>query len=195
MCSSDLTLEGVMKGEQRGRAFVKAAAKDAPKTIQRAIDAAPRFNDLSQILEPKEIELVKNIARDLEREEQFADLAKWRGQMGPKAQKIGEDALFKIPNFIADWTALMATRVFKTFQGRVSESEAKKIALANLDPKAMAVLAGEALMSERKMRATVEKRKAVMDAAAQAMKSPEMLAAQRAYNAMVEEPRNAMARQ
>jgi hypothetical protein len=188
------TLKGLTEGTQRGRAFIKAAGVDAPKTIQRAIDAAPRFDDLTQILEPKEIELVKNIARDLEREEQFADLAKWRGEMGPKAAKIGESATMKIPNVIADWTAIMATRVFKAFQGRISESEAKKIALANLDPKAMAVLAGEALMSERKMRATVEKRKAVMDAAAQAMKSPEMLAAQRAYNAMVEEPRNAMAR-
>lgn len=188
------SLKGITEGTQRGRAFIKAAGVDAPKTIQRAIDAAPRFNDLSQILEPKEIELVKNIARDLSREEEFADLAKWRGQMGPKATKIGEDALVKIPNFIADWTALMATRVFKAFQGRISESEAKKIALANLDPKAMAVLAGEALMSERKMKATIEKRKAVMDTAAKVMRSPEMLATQRAYNAMVEEPKNAMAR-
>lgn len=188
------TLKGITEGTQRGRAFIKAAGVDAPKTIQRAIDAAPRYDDLSKILEPKDIELVKNIARDLSREEEFADLAKWRGEMGPKAQKIGRDALFKMPNFIADWTAIMATRVFKAFQGRLSESEAKKIALANLDPKAMAVLAGEALMSERKMKATVEKRKAVMDTAAQVMRSPEMLAAQRAYNAMVEEPKNAMAR-
>lgn len=188
------TLKGLTEGTQRGRAFIKAAGVDAPKTIQRAIDAAPRFDDLSQILEPKDIELVKNIARDLSREEEFADLAKWRGETGPKAQKIGQDALFKMPNFIADWTAIMATRVFKAFQGRLSESEAKKIALANLDPKAMAVLAGEALMSERKMKATIDKRKAVMDTAAQVMRSPEMLAAQRAYNAMVEEPKNAMAR-
>lgn len=189
------TLKGLTEGTQRGRAFIKAAGVDAPKTIQRAIDAAPRFDDLSQILEPKEIALVKNIARDLEREEQFADLAKWRGEMGPKAKKFGEDALFKVPNMIADFTAMMATRVFKALQGRLSEAEAKKVALANLDPKAMAVLAGEALMSERKMRASIESKKRVMDTAAEVMRSPNMLAAQRAYNAMVEEPKNAMSRQ
>jgi hypothetical protein len=188
------TLEGVMKGEQRGRAFVKAAAKDAPKTIQRAIDAAPRYQDLNQILEPKQIELVKNIARDLEREEQFADLAAWRGQMGPKAAKIGEEASFRIPQVITDFTAVLATRVFKAFQGKVGEQEAIKIAMANLDPKAMAVLLGEAMMAGRKMKTTVEKRAQVMKNAAAVMRSPQMLAAQRGYNAMVEEPLNAMTR-
>ena len=188
------TLEGVMKGEQRGRAFVKAAAKDAPKTIQRAIDAAPRYEDLSQILEPKQIELVKNIARDLEREEQFSDLAAWRGQMGPKASKIGEEASFRIPQVITDYTAVLATRVFKAFQGKIGEQEAIKIAMANLDPKAMAVLLGEAMMAGRKMKSTIEKRAQVMKTAATVMRSPEMLAAQRSYNAMVEEPKNAMAR-
>jgi hypothetical protein len=190
------TLEGVMKGEQRGRAFVKAAAKDAPKTIQKAIDAAPRYQDLSQILTPAEVDLVKNIARDLEREEQFADLAKWRGQVGPKAQKLGEAASIKIPTFIGDWTAILATRVFKGLQGKIGEREAMQIAVANLDPKSMAVLLGEAMMAERKMKGPIAKRKAAMESAAQVMRSPEMLAAQRAYNAMVEEPqnRNAMAR-
>lgn len=190
------TLEGVMKGEQRGRAFIKAAAKDAPKTIQKAIDAAPRFQDLSQILDPKEIELVKNIARDLEREEQFADLAAWRGQMGPKAAKVVEESTFRIPQAITDYTALLATRVFKALQGKIGEQEAIKIATANLDPKAMAVMIGEAMMAERKMKTSIETRKKVMINAANAMKSPEMLAAQRAYNAMVEEPvnQNAMAR-
>lgn len=188
------TLEGVMKGEQRGRAFVKAAAKDAPKTIQRAIDAAPRYEDLSQILEPKQIDLVKNIARDLEREEQFADLAAWRGQVGPKAAKIAEESSFKIPQVITDYTAVLATRVFKAFQGKIGEQEAIKIAMANLDPKAMAVLLGEAMMAGRKMKTTIEKRAQVMKNAAAVMRSPEMLAAQRGYNAMVEEPLNAMAR-
>jgi len=171
-----------------------AAAKDAPKTIQRAIDAAPRYQDLNQILEPKQIELVKNIARDLEREEQFADLAAWRGQMGPKAAKIGEEASFRIPQVITDFTAVLATRVFKAFQGKVGEQEAIKIAMANLDPKAMAVLLGEAMMAGRKMKTTVEKRAQVMKNAAAVMRSPQMLAAQRGYNAMVEEPLNAMAR-
>lgn len=190
------TLEGVMKGEQRGRAFIKAAAKDAPKTIQKAIDAAPRFQDLSQILEPKEIELVKNIARDLEREERFADLAAWRGQMGPKAAKVVEESTFRIPQAITDYTALLATRIFKSFQGKIGEQEAIKIAMANLDPKAMAVMVGEAMMAERKMKTSIETRKKVMTSAANAMRSPEMLAVQRAYNAMVEEPQNqnAMAR-
>ena len=84
--------------------------------------------------------------------------------------------------------------VFKAFQGKVGEQEAIKIAMANLDPKAMAVLLGEAMMAGRNMKSTIENRSQVMKNAAAVMRSPEMLAAQRGYTAMVEEPLNAMAR-
>lgn len=188
------TLKGLTEGRERGRAFIQAAGKDAPKTIQRAVDAAPRFEKLSDILEPDQIKLVMNIARDLEREERFADLAAWRGEMGPKAGKIGEAATLNIPQAITNFTAIMATRVLKALQGKIGKDAAVEIALASLDPKAMAVMAGEALMAERKMRAGIERNKRVMQATAEAMKSPRFQAAQRAYNAMVEEPKNAMAR-
>jgi hypothetical protein len=188
------TLKGLIEGRERGRAFIQAAGKDAPKTIQRAIDAAPRFEKLSDILEPDQIKLVMNIARDLEREERFADLAAWRGEMGPKAGKIAEEATLNIPQAITKYAAVLATRALKALQGKIGKDAAIEIALASLDPKAMAVMAGEALMAKRKTRAGIERNERVMKTTAEVMKTPKFLAAQRAYNAMVEEPKNAMAR-
>lgn len=177
---------------QRAGVFA-TAVEQAPTTIKRAIDGAPRFEKLTDVLTPQEVQKVERIRADLAREARAGRMARAAAQAGPEA---GRAIQIPKPNLM-DRVFNVANKVISSLERKIDRRLAIQIATEMLDPQQAAQVIEDAMKYAEKTKATSAKvRKAGEPLKKDIQKySPEITAAVTIQNALTEgKNRNAMAR-
>lgn len=177
---------------QRAGVFA-TAVEQAPQTIQRALDGAPRFEKLTDVLTPQEVQKVERIRADLAREARAGRMARAAAQAGPEA---GRAIQIPKPNLM-DRVFNVANKVISSLERKIDRRLAIQIATEMLDPQQAAQVIEDAMKYAEKTKATSAKvRKAGEPLKKDIQKySPEITAAVTIQNALTEgKNRNAMAR-
>lgn len=105
------------------------AMENAPATIKRAT-GMPRFQSMSQILDPADMAKLEAIRADLARQAEFMKQARVGRRAGENIPATGEAQL---PNLMSR-VASVANNVLKTLQGRIDKKVAIELATEMLDP-------------------------------------------------------------
>jgi hypothetical protein len=119
----------VQEGTQRATVFANAV-REAPRTLKQALDGAPRYEKLTEVLSPPQMARVDRVMMDLSRDARVKELV----QMGREAAPELAKPLGKIdrPNLINRvWT--IANLIFERLEGKINEKMAMDIALEFLD--------------------------------------------------------------
>lgn len=176
----------VPEAAQRASTFA-GAVREAPRTIKQALEGAPRYEKLTEVLSPPQMARVDRVLMDLSRDARVKELAQMGREAAPELGKpFGETRLPSLLNRVAT----LANEIIRRLEGKINEKMAMEIALEFLD----ASKAADAL--ETAMRRSGSKAGAT---AAAKPSSPVSRAVKRAPvvtapNTMSEENRNAMAR-
>jgi hypothetical protein len=177
---------------QRAGVFA-TAVEQAPQTIKRSLEGAPRFEKLSDVLTPEEVRKVEAIRADLAREAEADRMAQYAAQAGPKAGKA-----VQAPHInLMDRTFNFANKVMTALERRVSKKLAIQIATEMLDPQQTAQVIEEAIAYAEKTKKTGEAIRKRGEAVSKDVRkiSPEITGIVTIQNALGErENRNAMAR-
>jgi len=177
---------------QRAGVFA-TAVEQAPQTIKRALEGAPRFEKLSDVLTPDEVRKVEAIRADLAREAEAARMARAAAQAGPEAARN-----LQIPRAnLMDRVFNVANKVISSLERKIDKRLAIQIATEMLDPQQAAQViedavkyAEETATRGKKIRETGKKVRADVR-----KYSPEITAAVTIQNALGERRnQNAMAR-
>ena len=117
------------EAKQRSSVYAQAL-RDAPGTIKRAT-GAPRFDDLTKVLEPKQLEIVNSIRDDLARVGRTESLA----QKGAKASPDLGGAMgdHKLTGMFSR-TVTIANAIIGRLEGKVNKRLAAEIAAEMLNP-------------------------------------------------------------
>jgi hypothetical protein len=125
---------------QRAGVFA-TAVEQAPTTIKRSLEGAPRFEKLSEVLTPEEVRKVEAIRVDLAREAEADRMARYAAQAGPLAGKT-----VQAPHVnLMDRTFNFANKVMSSLERRISKKLAIQIATEMLDPNQTAQVIEEAV--------------------------------------------------
>lgn len=177
---------------QRASVFA-TAVEQAPQTIQKAIEGAPRFEKLADVLTPEEVAKVEAIRADLAREAEANRLARAASQAGPEAGRT-----VQLPRAnLMDRVFNVANKVISSLERKIDRRLAIQIATEMLDPQQAAQVIEDAIAYAEKSKATGTKiREKGREVRADIRKySPEIAAAVTVQNALAAgENRNAMAR-
>jgi len=125
---------GEESGKLRSVAFANAV-EDAPGTIGKAIDGAPRASSLSDVLTPDQVKAVEAVRSELARNargEQMASAAKAGGPdiAGAVSQS---SSMAKIPN-VVNRIVTVANDIIRRVQGKMDQKLAIELATEMLDP-------------------------------------------------------------
>ena len=124
-------------GKLRANAFA-GAVRDAPSTIQRALDNSPRFQELSQVLTPQQEAAVNSVVKDLARNAKFEELASKGASAAPDitgvaSQSIEGAAGGKVPT-VLNRTMMIANAIMNRVEGKMNKKLALEIAQEMLSP-------------------------------------------------------------
>ncbi len=125
------------------------AMRDAPGTIKRAT-GAPRFEELTQVLNPKQLEIVNSIRDDLARGARFESMAVKGGKAAPDAIRLASGSMEseaggKIPNLLHRG-AMVANAIITRLEGKVNRKLAAEMASEMLIPTGVAKTMEQAQM-------------------------------------------------
>lgn len=178
---------------QRAGVFA-TAVEQAPTTIKRSIEGAPRYENLSDVLTPDEVRKVENIRADLARAARADRLARAGAQAGPEAGQA-----IKIPRAnLMSRVFNVVNRVTTALERTIDKRIALQIATEMLDPQQTAQVIEDAVAYAEKTKKTGEKISGAGKPITRAIKkaSPEIAAIVTLQNALAESKnKNAMARQ
>lgn len=121
------------------------AVENAPKTIKRATGSA-RFDELGQVLTPKEMASVRGVVADLARDKRFDDLGKIGAEQARKL--IGDLDPGRLPNALHRPIMIM-NAVLNRMKGRVEGRSMDRLAELMQSPKEMARIMEKATQLER----------------------------------------------
>ncbi|MEB3201890.1 MAG: hypothetical protein VKK05_03630 [Synechococcus sp.] len=128
-------------GKERAASFTRAL-REAPRTIKRSTGFA-RFQELSDVLTPEQIENLYKIRDEFVRSAEFERLVKYgqgrSAQVGKQASEKMKDTMGEIPNLLSR-TASFANFILKRLQGKIDRKLAIELATKMLDPAATADL-------------------------------------------------------
>ena len=121
------------------------AVKDAPGTLRRTLDGAPRYQELSQVLNPKQTAAVNSVVDDLSRNARFEDMATLGGRAGPNAVDAVSSSVAaagvggggKIPNPLSR-VVTIANAIISRVEGKMDKKLALELAQEMLSPSATA---------------------------------------------------------
>lgn len=177
---------------QRAGVFA-TAVEQAPQTIQRALSGAPRYEKLSDVLTPDEVQKVERIRADLAREAQAGRMARAAAQVGPEAGKA-----IQLPKAnLMDRVFNVANKVISSLERKIDRRLAIQIATEMLDPQQAAQVIEDAIKYAEKTKTVSGKIRKAGEPLKKDIKkySPEITAAVTLQNALAEgKNRNAMAR-
>jgi len=129
---------------QRAGAFA-GAVRDAPGTIKRSLTGAPRYEKLSDVLDPDQIAKVEAIRDDLARMAKQEMMAGKGAAAGPNAMDVASQSISgatgggKIPNPLSR-VVTIANAIIGRLEGKIDKKLAIEIATEMLDPKAVATI-------------------------------------------------------
>jgi len=127
---------------QRAGVF-SGALHDAPKTIKSALPGAPRFQELTDVLEPAQVAQLEAMRKDLARTARQELMARKGAQAGPNAMDIASRSVSdaqgggKIPNPL-NAVVTLANAIIGRLSGKIDKKLAIEIATEMLDPKLVA---------------------------------------------------------
>ena len=129
------------EGAKQKAASYAGALRDAPGTIKRAT-GAPRFEELTQALNPKQMEIVNSIKEDLARGARFETMAVKGGKAAPNAIELASGSMEreaggKLPNLLHRG-AMVANAIITRLEGKVNKKLASEMAMEMLNPPAVA---------------------------------------------------------
>jgi hypothetical protein len=130
------------EGPQKATSFA-GAVRDAPGTIKRSLDGAPRYQKLTDVLTPEQNAAVESIKEDLAREARDKLMAQKGRQAGPNALNVASTAMKdatggdKLVNPLSRIVTI-ANAVIDRLGNRIDKKLAIQIAEEMLNPKAVA---------------------------------------------------------
>jgi len=130
----------------RASGFVKAV-DDAPKTVKSATKGAARYQNLSEILTPEQLNVVEGVRKDLER----GALSDYLSSKSSKNVlnsniKLDTPSMLSVPISVANF-------IYRKLAGKITEKAAMEIAQEMLTPE----LAAKAIDSALKRKASTDK--------------------------------------
>jgi len=167
-------LTNPLTGEASRATAFAAAAENAPRTIKRATGES-RFSYLSDVLNPDEIKIVQDVARDLRRAENAREMiAAGKHADIPDLSKAATEAgeVFGPRLSLLNRTTTLANWIVSKLERKLNPEIAERIARDLMDPQATAFQLDRALRQEAnraKVRARVQ---APFDATAAALRNP-----------------------
>lgn len=138
-------LTSALQGEQKLRpAAFAGAVEAAPQTIQRAAVGAPRYEKLSDVLTPGQVQIVEDIRRDLARQALYREQARAARPAGPSAETAGTQLLVEAAGGVTMPTLLnrvttVANAILKRLAGKIDRKLAIEIATDMLEPETAAL--------------------------------------------------------
>lgn len=126
------------EGKLRATSFA-GAVNDAPGTLKRALTGSPRFQELTQVLNPGQMKAVQSVVDDLQRGARFEDMAARGAQAGPNAMDVATQSIEKaggggkIPNPLSR-VVTVANAILGRLEGKINKKLAMEIAQEMLDP-------------------------------------------------------------
>lgn len=177
---------------QRAGVFA-TAVEQAPQTIKRSLEGAPRYEKLSDVLTPAQEKKIDNIRADLAREAETDRLARFAAKAGPSATKT-----VQAPHVnLMDRSVNFANKIMTALERRISKKVAIQIATEMLDREQTAQVIEDAVAYAEKAKKTgeaIRKRGAAVSKDVRKV-SPEITGIVTIQNALGErENRNAMVR-
>jgi hypothetical protein len=174
------------EGAQRAGVFA-GAVREAPRTIKQALDGAPRYEQLTDVLSPPQMARVDRVMMDLSRDARVKELAQLGSQAAPElARPAGK---FSLPPLL-DRVATIANEILRRLEGKINEKMAMEIALEFLDANKAADALETAMRRSGSRAGGTPARRPSGPLTRAAKRAPVVTAP----NAMTEENRNAMAR-
>lgn len=176
---------------QRAGVF-STAVEQAPATIKRSIEGAPRYTKLSDVLTPAQEKKIEGIRADLAREAENDRMARYASQAGPEASRT-----VQAPHLnLMDRTFNFANKIMSSLERRISKKLAIKIATEMLDREQVARVYEDAIKyaEETKKRGAKIRAKGKEVSADVRKISPEITGIVTIQNALGERNQNAMAR-
>lgn len=122
--------------KERATVFAQAV-RDAPGTIKRA-GSGRAFDSLDQVMQPKNVEVVDAIVKDLSRKQQYEQLARGTNLQGGTALERGGEGV-RLPNLLSR-PAMVTNFVLGLLKGRADEKINKIAGEAYLNPQMLADL-------------------------------------------------------
>jgi hypothetical protein len=126
------------------------ALENAPGTIKRATGES-RFQNLSDVLTPEQINILENVRADLARAQLTERQAGAARGAGPDVNLMGTEVMGSVraPNFINNVTTV-ANDLLRRMQGKLDQKLAIELATEMLDPAAAAAALEKALARQAK---------------------------------------------
>jgi hypothetical protein len=126
------------------------ALENAPGTIKRATGES-RFQSLSDVLTPEQINILENVRADLARAQLTERQAGAARGAGPDVNLMGTEVMGSVraPNFINNVTTV-ANDLLRRMQGKLDQKLAIELATEMLDPAAAAAALEKALARQAK---------------------------------------------
>lgn len=146
------------------------AVKDAPGTLRRSLDNAPRYQELTQVLTPKQVSAVNSVVDDLARNARFEDMATLGSRAGPNAVDAVSSSVTqaggggKIPNPLSR-VVTVANAIISRVEGKMDKKLAMELAQEMLNPSTTAnalAAAGLRQKSAEQTAKTVNKLRPIM---------------------------------
>ena len=126
------------------------ALENAPGTIKRATGES-RFQSLSEVLTPEQLNILENVRADLARSQLTERQAAAARGAGPDVNLMGTEVMGSVraPNFINNVTTV-ANDLLRRMQGKLDQKLAIELATEMLDPAAAAVALEKAMARQAK---------------------------------------------
>lgn len=122
----------------KSRSFA-AAVQDAPGTLKRSLTGAPRYEELTSVLNPQQMAAVNSIKDDLARQTRNEMMAQKGAQAGPNAMDVASQSIStatgggKIPNPLSR-IVTVANAIIGRLEGKIDRKLAIEIANEMLNP-------------------------------------------------------------
>jgi hypothetical protein len=173
---------------QRANVFA-GAVKDAPGTIRRATTNEARFNALTDVLDPAQVQVIEAIRADLARAAKTQVQAKVGGAAAPKATDLASAAErgLQLPNLLNRVTAV-ANDIMSRLRGKIDSKLAIQLATEMLDPQVAANALEKAMRAETRAVNIGQMGTAPAKITGRVLRSPGALAGERTRNAMRDTP-------
>lgn len=137
------------------------AVRDAPGTIKRSLTDAPRYEKLSDVLNPSQLKAVNSIRDDLAREARDKYLAQKGREAAPQAGQAVSSSIYeatgggKIPNPLSR-VVTVANAILDRLEGKIDRKLAIQIADDMLNPAKVAGIMEKAVKRETKTKKVKE---------------------------------------
>lgn len=138
-------------------ATFSGAVRDAPGTIKRATDGSARYEELSQILNPKQLAVVQSVQDDLARGARFDVMAQKGSKAAPNAVDLATQSMEqavggKVPNPL-NRHVMVFNQILSRLEGKINKKLAAEVAVEMLNPPGVAESIKQASARESRNRA------------------------------------------